>query len=244
MPSDGQRFVTETGLGELLDRQLCGQVDERERVPVGGGDHLGGDQWIDRAGQRPGEQPARRLLWQAGQGHRGDTRRPARERRRRTGGEQQCHRFRRQATPHEGEDVEGLRVQQVRVVDRAHHRGRPARRAQQTQHAEADQVAVGCRAGDLTGGDEQGLPVPVGYGVEVSTQRSDEPLYGGEGHRDLGLEPVDFEQLSAGQVAGGGLEQGRLTDPRVPEEEQGATSAVPPVAEQRADSSQFRIATE
>ena len=123
-------------------RQLPRQVHEGERVAAGGGDDLRGRGRVDRLGERGRQQPQGRLGPSPARGRPGTpaswvatcaVSRPANKR----------DRLGLQPTGDQTEDVERLGVEQVGVVDHAQHGFDLAGGAEEAQHPETHQEAVG-----------------------------------------------------------------------------------------------------
>jgi hypothetical protein len=120
--SDRERIVGEAGCGQLSRAELAGKVDQRQRVAAGRHGDLRRCRRVDGLGQRRHQQPDRRLGTEPGEVEGRDTCHLCLQAVRVAAGEHQRHRFGFEASGHERQYVQRLRIQQVSVVDGAHDR--------------------------------------------------------------------------------------------------------------------------
>ena len=181
--ADRDRLVGQARLGELRDRQLLGQIDQRQRIAAGGPGDLGGGQGIDRgvreralssataaAGSSPVSGsvgiPATRTS-SAGSSRMAN----------RIATDSACSRRATKASTSSdsasSQCASSTRADQRRVLTGF---------GEQPQHAQSrrgtDPAAVRL---DGSGGDQQRLLMPFGQGRQVVGQGQHEPLQAGEG---------------------------------------------------------------
>ena len=231
VPADGDRLVAEAGLGELGDGELVCQVDQGKRIAAGRRRDLHGDGGVELLGDRAAEQPHRSVRAEPADTQCRDAGQLGRVLGDLAPGEEQCCGLRLEPATHERQRVEGLTIQQVRIVDDRDDRDLLTNRAEQAQDAEPDHEPVGRRSHSLAGGDAQRLLEPLRELRQVRPQRRHQALDRRERHRRLGLVPVDRHHLHPRQIGSRGRQQRGLPDPGIARDRQRTAPTVAGVAQ-------------
>ncbi len=93
-----------------------------------------------------------------------------------------------QPAGHEAEDLGGLVVQPLRVVDHAQHRPVPGRVREQREHGQADQERIGGRPAHQSERHAQRLPLRPGQPVHAVQKGKEQLMDGGEAQARLRLD--------------------------------------------------------
>jgi hypothetical protein len=241
---DGERFGGEGGFGQLLDAELTGQVDQRERVATRRRDDLRCRRRIEDLRQGRPQQPDRRFGSETSET---EFRYP-RHLRRQTGivaaGENNRGRLRFQSSGNERQHVQRLGIQQVRVVNRAHDRLYLARGCQHPQHAQPDQEPVRWRAVSHRCRHLQRLLMAARKQGQVRTQRDHQALQGGERDCGLSLVAIDPQLAHTGRTGQSGFQQRGLSYPWLAGHKQRTAAPISRVPKQTTDLSLLSIPPE
>ncbi len=217
----GQRRIAD----QLGRTQLPSRLDERERVATGRGDDPRAHAEVQSTADDRGEQAGRRRVGQAGESevrqsremvHASAATSAPSAARQLARGEHHSDRVGVQAPGDERQDVGGLLVQPVRVVDHAEQRPRVGARGEQRQRGEADEEPVRRQRVLLEAEDQpQRVALRDGQCFEAAQQRTQQLVQRRETELGLGLHAVDAHDVETLGLGVRVVEQRRLPGPRV-----------------------------
>ena len=200
---------------ELCRAERRGQLEQRERIAVGGPQKPLDDVGRDPAIQASAEQGVGVLRVQAVDLELGQPRRIEATRIAGARGHEQRDRLGFEAPRGEHERLGRRGVQPLGVVDAAQHRATVAGLGQQAQQAGADEKAIldAVEAEAQRAAQSRGLG--GGEAIDELQARAHELVHAGEGQLVLGLDADAAQHRHVARAVGGVLEQRGLADPRL-----------------------------
>ena len=220
--TDGHRLRQRRLPAQLLRGQIACALDDGQGVATGLGDDALRHIRVERAVDRDREQLVCVLLRQAGDPEIRQPLQPGFRLRRLPDREQHPDPIGQQPAGHEAEDVGGLVVQPLRVVDHAQHRPSPGRLREQREHGQTDQERVGRRAAHQSEGHAECPLLRLGQPIHGGQQGYEQLVDSGETQGPLRLDGHHPDDLQVRGALYGVVEQRRLPDSGLTPEDQRA----------------------
>ena len=201
------------------------QLEQRQRVATSLRDQPLTEVLVEPAGDDRGEQRARIVVVEPLQAQLGQARQLALLTRL-ADGEDERDPLGQQAARHEPERLRGGLVEPLEVVHETQQRLRLGHLRQQCERCQADQEAVGSRAGREAERHSQGSLLGLRERSEATEQRPAELVQAGERQLHLRLDAGDLDDPEPWSLVRGEAQQRRLAHPRLAADDEHAATAL------------------